>query len=90
MVDQPWHGLLLALVAFQLAVAYYAYRTRNHADDGDGEPADVDADSGVVECRNCGAENDRDYRYCRSCVATLPTATEPARRSGSPLGRSTR
>ncbi len=37
--------------------------------------ADADADGDTVRCRQCGAENQRRFRFCRNCVAELPGAS---------------
>lgn len=42
------------------------------SDDGGTEPALArEADDPRVVCRNCGAENDPEYGYCRGCSAEL-------------------
>ena len=41
----------------------------------------------VVACPDCGTENERGYRYCRSCVAELPGSNLPITSSSTPLLR---
>ena len=53
-----------------------------------GEQFDRPVD--VVECPDCGADNELGYRYCRSCVAELPTAMAFERDADGPLGRLSR
>lgn len=42
---------------------------QDEPDAGDGAPEPLPGRASV--CRRCGAENDRGYTYCRSCVAAL-------------------
>jgi ribosomal protein L40E len=39
---------------------------------GDAPEAVEDPDGDTVRCRQCGAENERRFRFCRNCVAELP------------------
>lgn len=52
---------------------------REHADSST-------ADDEFVRCRDCGAENEAGYRFCRTCVTELPGSTglqpQPSRSSG--------
>lgn len=49
-------------------------------------PADAHENADVVRCRECGAENERGYRYCRHCVAELPGASPLQVTGTSPIG----
>lgn len=92
MVTAQWHLLVLvAAVALNCALTYVLYRRMGTtwADwpaaggtTGDDRPR-------VVACRSCGVENEREYRFCRSCVAELPGGVAgPAGRS-NPFERAT-
>lgn len=41
---------------------------------------------GFVRCRDCGAENEAGYRFCRACITELPGSPglqpQPSRSSG--------
>lgn len=95
MLETPVLEIVIALVGIQLvALLYLYYRT-------DGEPSATatteeptddpanppDGADGVVECGDCGAENDPSYRYCRQCVADLAGDAAPGSRDRSPQGR---
>lgn len=45
-----------------------------------------DADADLVRCRECGAENEREYRYCRHCVSELPGGTTIGQDGTGPIG----
>lgn len=42
---------------------------------GDAGDAAGDGDDDTVRCRECGAENRRQFRFCRNCVTELPGAS---------------
>jgi hypothetical protein len=74
----PFAGFVLAMVAFNL-LWYATIRLLQNSDvsgvasGGEASTADVTrADSDTVRCPDCETVNERDYRYCRSCVSTLP------------------
>ena len=80
-------GLQAALIALGLLIAYRAGRLRDqNATGGRGVDA-VDPDAKVVRCPQCDVENERGYRYCRSCVSRLPGATGLDRSSDASPGR---
>lgn len=87
-LDQWQLGLLVAVLAANLAVTYWLVRVRRSTpaavDPADG--AGVDPEAGVVECPSCGAENDLGYRFCRACVSELPGAVYPTRSTTTPAG----
>jgi hypothetical protein len=63
-LDRP---LLLVAAVVATAVNYYLLR-RLLA----GGPAVVDAGEGAtVDCPDCGATNDADYRFCGDCASEL-------------------
>lgn len=82
MPDGQWQtgvlvGLTIGLIAVQAMLAYRMYRLRNR----DAEPATgtvedrsdvIDTEADIVECPECGSENELGYRYCRLCVTELP------------------
>lgn len=95
MTANPWVDAAVAiLLGVHLVVLLYAATVRargswsaadsvNLASD-EGESRDED---GVCRCPECGAENEAEYRFCRSCVAELPGGTvRPTRanRRGQP------
>jgi hypothetical protein len=97
MIDGHWElGLLVGLILVHVLVTYAAYRLRGRepaaatdaAPSADGDL--IDAENDVVECPDCGADNELGYRYCRSCVAELPTAMAFERDADGPLGRLSR
>lgn len=47
----------------------------DRADDAPEPIEDPGGDGDTVECRQCGAENERRFRFCRNCVAELPGAS---------------
>ena len=80
-------GLQAALIALGLLIAYRAGRLRDqNATGGRGVDA-VDPDGEAVRCPQCDVENERGYRYCRSCVSRLPGATGLDRSSDASPGR---
>jgi hypothetical protein len=89
-------GLQAALIALGLLIAYRAGRLRDQnatgrrgvdAVDPDAETNAVDPDAEAVRCPQCDVENERGYRYCRSCVSRLPGATGLDRSSDASPGR---
>jgi hypothetical protein len=98
-LDPTFGGFVLVMVVFNLAW-YLTIRhlggwnaagngRENDASAGTdgGSDADVDVDAGTVRCRECRTENERDYRYCRACVSTLPTAEGAAQVGNPSFGR---
>lgn len=89
-------GFAAAVVAANLVLGYYVYRLGGRSpvtsnDGGDaGERPIVDPETDVVECPDCGTDNDLGYRFCRNCVNELPTAASFVDRTGGPLGRAMR
>lgn len=97
MIVEQWHlGLLLGVVALHVLFSYGVYRRYHRAvrdaDVGTGSDAGafVDRQDGVVECPECGTDNELGYRFCRSCVGELPGAAGFQRASDSPMSRMTR
>ncbi|MFB6309423.1 MAG: hypothetical protein ABEH35_08845 [Haloarculaceae archaeon] len=79
-------ALIVSAVAFtllHLGVVWHLARRRSDEGDADG----IDEATGVVECPDCGAENDLGYRFCRHCVSELPGVGPMTREVPSPAGR---
>lgn len=79
------------LVVLSLWVAYSVSRLSESmvtapVDDHPGT-SPRDADAAVIQCRNCGTENDPGYRYCRGCVEELPASPGRTRSNGVPNRR---
>lgn len=84
MTPEQWLSVsMLLLVATNLATLVYAVHAKHEAssegneapsEDSRGGPAASmsDADDGTVTCTECGASNERGYRYCRNCTTELP------------------
>lgn len=81
-------ALLVGLVAIETLAVVAAHRWGDGAQSED-ETA-VDTTAGVVECPDCGTENEIDYRYCRACVNELPGTPPLARGPTAPLSGFTR
>lgn len=86
-------GTVVALALFHLLLLGFLGSRRNAnavsvGGDGGGESGTnpLDEDANVVRCRECGAENERGYRYCRHCVAELPGASPLQVTGTSPVG----
>jgi len=80
-------GLQAALIALGLLIAYRAGRLRDQNATGRRGVDAVDPDAEAVRCPQCDVENERGYRYCRSCVSQLPGATGLDRSSDASPGR---
>lgn len=85
------YAVLFGLV--HVVLLYYLYRTTGTTAETAGaraaapeESEDVEVD-GTVQCANCGAENERGFRYCRNCVEELPGAVDRTSASAGPAGR---
>jgi hypothetical protein len=89
--DPTFGGLVLALLAFN--VCWYLTVRLLQRSDAAGALSGRETDqgretvSGTVRCPECETENERDYRYCRSCVGTLPTAATAGQHGGLSSGR---
>ena len=67
----------LPLIVIYLTILYYYRRLDSSIDtahDGLTGTADdpIDQESGIVDCLECGAENELGYSYCYNCVGELP------------------
>ena len=80
------YGAIALLSLVHLAVLAYAYHNgdRRRPEVG-GSKESVSGDR--VECPDCGAANDRGYRYCRACVSELPGHLSFENTSTSPRSR---
>jgi len=82
MTGSEWlYGAIALLVGLHVLTMLYAYRSR-------GEPATATQgaeaepsydggsdDPGAVVCPHCGASNDREFQFCKHCVADLDGGT---------------
>lgn len=92
MDPQPilYGSVLLGLV--YLFLVFVLSRRRSSSFGGDATPAGSETEDGVdrdpdrITCPNCGAENERGYRYCARCVDELPGAA-PRQPSSAAPGR---
>ncbi|WP_122088011.1 DUF7577 domain-containing protein [Halalkalicoccus subterraneus] len=82
--------IAFALVTVQLLVVFYlAYRRRSASTPHDrADSTEHDGEDSRVECRECGAENDPGYQYCRECTVDLSGESIPGYRYHSPTERS--
>ncbi|WP_336362537.1 DUF7577 domain-containing protein [Halalkalicoccus salilacus] len=99
MLETPALEIVFALVAFQLAAFLYLYRRHRNEEHAasttststvttsDRTAPSENEEPPVVECIDCGAENDPDYRYCWRCVSDLAGEPGPGRQHRSPSGR---
>lgn len=59
--------------------------------DGGAETSPTDGQSATeVDCPECGASNRREFKYCRQCLAELPTGASFVRRAAGGRSRRTR
>lgn len=81
---EPWLivGALLFLLGHAV-VLLFVYRLRSDGLSPFGDDAE-DGDAGAVACQECGAANDGEYRFCRSCAAELPGGVIPGGADGEP------
>lgn len=89
MAMQPWLYTFLAIIGIVHVVAFGLLwwkleRTDRPAPDG---ATTVSGDASDVTCSQCGATNERDYRFCGECVAELPGRDKIPRSHTSPTGR---
>ena len=89
MFEHAWQiGLLLGtVVLYALLVAQYP-RARSGEEDTREELA-TDQAEGVV-CPDCGTTNEKEYRFCRSCVTELPQSLDVERGGSTTVVRETR
>lgn len=90
MIPEPWLLAVLGIAPlghlFVVAYVHLAGGTLGEYRDG-GVGGDHPVRGGTVECSECDAENERGYRFCRSCVAELPGAVDRTRSAAVPTGR---
>lgn len=84
MVPKWVYGTVLAVVALHLVTLYLARRSGGAPPTARGSVENRERRAGddTVECAECGAENERGYRFCRACVSELPGATLRRHASG--------
>ena len=89
MLDSQWYlGVLLAGIAAHLVVLYGTYRRQQAAGEvaADGDADAVTVENSVINCPDCGAANDADYRYCSGCARQLSHATAFERQDTDGVG----
>lgn len=89
MTLQPWLYTLFIVGGFHVFAVAYAYWSKQGPDD-DVEPVDSteqSAQSKEVDCPECGATNERGYKYCANCVSELPGGGNIDRVPSAPAGR---
>lgn len=88
---QPWvYGAIVLLVVLHGAALLYAYRTgQRQIGQPNTESAGKDVTGEGIECPDCGALNERGYRYCRQCVGELPVAARVLDEESAPRERET-
>jgi hypothetical protein len=72
-------ALLVVHVALVALAVRRAGRCSLPSTDAGGLPdgESTGGDDRTVQCRECGATNSAEYRYCRACIGELPTAVSP-------------
>ena len=89
MLDRQWYlGVSLAVMSSHVVVLYGLYRRQQAAGEiaAAGDADAVPVENGVIECPDCGTDNDADYRYCGGCVQQLPHTTPLERQQGGTMG----
>jgi len=79
MMGSEWlYAAIALLVGLHVLTMLYAYRSQGEpaasATQQETEPTPAPSDSESderVRCQHCGANNERDYRFCKRCVADL-------------------
>lgn len=85
MVPEWVYGTAAALAVVHLVRAYLLYATdrlpasaaaETRADESceDELREDESRPADAVECRECGADNESGYRFCRACASRLPAS----------------
>jgi len=64
-------GAVIILAVVQFGVFWYLYRQSKFATSVSSDQA-LDENTAEVTCPDCGAPNDRTFRYCQQCVTELP------------------
>lgn len=73
MIGDYWYlGPLVALLLANCLAAALALWVRARRSDRAPDAAAASGGGERVACRECGAENDPVYRFCRQCVSELP------------------
>lgn len=92
MLERWTFEIVLVLVVVQLLVFFVLYRRSidpEHPDSmGNAPSATDDGNLESITCRECGTENDAEYRYCRQCVSDLSAESISGYRTHSPSERS--
>lgn len=80
MTGNEWvYAAIAGLLFAHLLTLLFAYRSNRSepAADAPTETVSVDRgdqhEPGVCRCPECGTENDSTFRFCRQCVAELPS-----------------
>ncbi len=90
MTPEPWMVAAVALFVLGHAVILlFVYRLRRGGTSALSATAATSGNDGAsaVCCRECGIENDDNYRFCRQCAAELPGGVVPGGSSESPDSR---
>jgi len=85
--DQLGHWATFAIGVVYLVVALAWLLARDSSADGVESPVSDDRVEDGIRCRECGATNEPEYRYCRGCAVELPGANSLRSPSSGPSGR---
>jgi len=87
---QPWlYTLFVVVGGVHVFAVLHAYRSRQSSDDGVdlSDSTETAVPVAEVDCPECGATNERGYKYCANCVGDLPGGGNGDRMPPAPVGR---